>query len=403
MINPVQSTWASIYDPLLQLGKWRYKIYYGGRGGAKTEHFARALLSLSQQYKIKILCCREVQNSIEDSVYSVLIRIIETYSLNDFDIKKDRITNIHTGSVFIFKGLKKETVESIKSLDGVDICWVEEAHKVTHKSWKILTPTIRAEMSEIWISFNRELPNDPVWDRFCSMPDKNTLLVKVNWNDNPFFPDVLKEEKRLDYKRDPIEARHTWEGEPLIRSEALIFNGRWRVADFSVNGDVVYYHGIDWGFAKHPTVIIRCFINNNRLYMDAAAGKVKCDIGYETKELFDEVPTSSRWTSRADNARPESISHMRKFGFDIVPAKKGKGSIEDGIEHIKSFEEIIIHSSLDEVIKEFSTYCYKVDKMTEDILPEIVDENNHYIDALRYALEPLMRNQRSTRVKLKGF
>jgi phage terminase large subunit len=391
MINYIQSTWASIFNPLLKLGKWRYKIFHGGRGGAKTQHFARALLKLTQEYKINVLCCREVQNSIEDSVYKVLRLLIEKYELSEFDVKKDKIINIVTGSVFIFKGLRKETVDSLKSLEGIDICWIEEAHAVTHRSWEVLDPSIRADHSELWISFNRKLPNDPVWDRYCKNPDDETFLKKVNWDDNPYFPDTLRKVKDRDYKRDPLKARHIWEGDPEVRSEALIFNGYWEVKDFRVEGDVRYYHGNDWGFANDPTILIRCFELENCLYIDKAVGAVKCDIGKDTANLFNRIDTAKNWPIASDSARPESISMMRKYGFSIFGAKKGKGSIEDGIQHLKSYDMIYIHSSLTEVIKEFATYSYKVDKVTEEILPIIIDANNHYIDGLRYALEKVMK------------
>lgn len=395
MIEYINSTWLKIYNPLLKLGKWRYKIFHGGRGGAKTQHFARALIKLSQEYKVNILCCREIQNSIEDSVYRVIKLLIEKHDIGgDFDIKNDKIINRYTGSVFIFKGLKRQTVDSLKSLEGIDICWVEEAHSVTHKSWEVLDPTIRANNSEIWISFNRKLPNDPVWERYCKNPDNETLLVKVNWYDNDYFPETLKKVKDRDYKRDPQQARHIWEGEPEVRSEALIFNGYWEVKDFELEGEVVWWHGNDWGFANDPTTLIRCCEIDNHLYIDKAVGAKKCDIGRDTANLFNRIETAKKWPIRSDSARPESISMMRKFGFNMVPAKKGKGSIEDGIQHLKSYDMIIIHSSLDEVIKEFSTYSYKVDKTTEEVLPIIVDDNNHYIDALRYALEPVMKSRK---------
>lgn len=190
----------------------RYKIFYGGRGGAKSHAYARALLILGMQRPTRILCARELQGSIADSVHKLLSDIINDYGLNHiYDIQKATIINKQNGTEFIFKGLKHNATE-IKSTEGVDICWVEEAEKVSSNSWEILIPTIRKPNSEIWISFNPKHPTDPTYVNFVTNADESMLVEKVSWRDNPWFPDVLDDERKRLLKTDPKAYNHVWEG-----------------------------------------------------------------------------------------------------------------------------------------------------------------------------------------------
>lgn len=395
--------WNPIFNPLLQLGKYRYKIFYGGRGSGKSIAAVYALLDMGDKYKLNILCAREIQNSIADSVHKEFSEAINRFELTNWEVQRDKIINTKTGTVIIFKGLKAETMASIKSLSSIDICWVEEAHSVTNKSWKTLDPTIRAKYSEIWMTFNRETNDDPVWTRYCENPSELTYIEKVNWYDNPYFPEVLRKLKDEDYARDMDEAVHTWEGEPLVRTEALVFK-RWEILRFKPPQNTVFLHGCDWGFSKDPTVIVQCFIYTNAkkekiLYISKAAGGVGIEIGGETGILFDTVLPSKKWSIIADSARPETISAMKKLYYNVKACKKGKGSVEDGVSFINSFKKVVIHPDCKGVIEEFSKYSYKVDKTTETVLPIIEDKWNHYIDALRYALEADMRVSRSKKNK----
>ena len=173
----------------------RYKVFYGGRGGAKSWGFARTLLLMALQKKIRVLCAREFQVSIADSVHKLLCdQIYELGYERGFSITKTQITSF-LGSEFIFKGLHHNAQE-IKSLEGVDICWVEEASSVSRESWDLLIPTIRKENSEIWISFNPSSPDDETWKRFVVNAPDNAVVVKIGWQDNPWFPDTLKREMK---------------------------------------------------------------------------------------------------------------------------------------------------------------------------------------------------------------
>ena len=180
-----------IFAPLMKL-KRRYKLYYGGRAGGKSYAFADSLLLLGRMKKLRIACMREVQDSIKDSVYKLLSDRISFYDLSDYKISETKIMNKLSGTVFIFKGLREQDSNNIKSLEGIDIVWLEEAQKISKKSWEILDPTIRKAGSEIWISMNREEENDPVWLAVGANPDERTLVVKVNYTDNPFCPEEMR-------------------------------------------------------------------------------------------------------------------------------------------------------------------------------------------------------------------
>jgi len=191
--------------------KSRYKVLYGGRGGAKSWGIARALLIKGAKDPIRILCAREFQTSIKDSVHKLLCDQIESLGLLSFyEITQTSIRG-RNGTEFSFVGLKNN-VSNIKSYEGVDICWVEEAQTTSRLSWNILIPTIRKEGSEIWISFNPELETDETYQRFVANPPADSITMKVNWYDNPWFPDTLKLEKDALKQRDEEAYNQVWEG-----------------------------------------------------------------------------------------------------------------------------------------------------------------------------------------------
>lgn len=174
----------------------RYKVVYGGRGGAKSHSIGRALLGLGTAQPLRILCTREIQKSIKESVHNLLKTLIEEMKLDDFYEVLDTEIRGRNGTVFIFSGLHGHTIHSIKSYEGVDVVWVEEAHTVSAESWRILIPTIREENSEIWVSFNPDLDSDPAYQMFVVNPPPNAIVVEMNYDDNPWFPPVLEMERR---------------------------------------------------------------------------------------------------------------------------------------------------------------------------------------------------------------
>lgn len=220
MINAkivIPPAFSDIFKP------YRFKVYYGGRGGAKSHALARALVALAMQSQKRILCARELQNSIGDSVHKLLADIIAENGLAPlFDVQKATIRCTATGSEFIFKGLKYNSTE-IKSTEGIDICWVEEAEKVSDASWEMLIPTVRKPFSEIWVTFNTKALTDPTYQRFVVNKDADMLVKKVSWRDNPFFPAVLELERQRLEKSDPEAYAHVWEGEPDTRRNGAIY------------------------------------------------------------------------------------------------------------------------------------------------------------------------------------
>jgi phage terminase large subunit len=189
----------------------RYKVCYGGRGGAKSWGIARALLILGAKSPLRILCAREFQTSIKDSVHKLLADQIDNMGLTGFYEITDKSIRGKNGTEFFFVGLRNN-VTNVKSIEGVDKCWVEEAQTVSKTSWNVLIPTIRKEQSEIWVSFNPELETDETYQRFVLSPPENCKVVKINWSDNPWFPETLRLEKDALRDRD-VEAYNTvWEG-----------------------------------------------------------------------------------------------------------------------------------------------------------------------------------------------
>lgn len=684
-------TFAPAFEELFR--PHRYKVFYGGRGSGKSWSVARALLLLGYEKPMRILCAREIQRSISDSVHKLLCEQIEAIGLSGaYTITRDAI-RCTSGTEFIFKGLRSNPQE-IKSTEGIDICWVEEAAAVSADSWDILIPTVRKPNSEIWLTFNPLDESDPTFQRFVLNAPDDAYVCKVNYDGNPAFPDVLKKEMEWLKARDYESYLHIWEGEVRKHSNAVIFAGRFRVEEFETDRDARFYQGADWGFAclggdtlimtdrgekpikdiipgdmvltrkgykpvlhllrrgikdvysldygggtltvtndhriftadgwkqaqelkeietvcvvtksnltaksisdtqtgntqtisiangkaagsitpqsiigiygntttgkslpvmlsttqtethstiqsktlsvsrrfstpkfttrtiwglsrrskwrniggftvtqkktgrnaernqlqqrkngaafaksaeslsrsqtsirnfvpqnagrkatagthganlsvkcagrslsrqamtderlalinapmrlislnekqevydltvegEHeffangllvhncdPTCLVRCFIQDRTLYIDKEAWGVGVELD-ETPALFDTIETARKWPIKADNARPETISFMRRRGFNISAAKKWQGSIEDGIEFLKSYD-IVIHPRCRHTIDEFNHYSYKVDKQTGEVLPIVVDSFNHIIDATRYALSDLMRGR----------
>ncbi len=204
----------AVFKELLTIKK-RVKLYYGGRSGGKSYAFADSLLLKARQEKLFIVCLREIQSSIKDSVKKLLEDRILHYGFQDYKIFETRIENQITGSVFVFKGLRDQDPQKIKSLEGADIAWIEEAQTISKKSFDILLPTIRKPNSEIWISMNRELENDPVWVALGANPDENTFVKKVNFYDNPFCPKEMIELAYKTKKTAPEDYAHIWLGEPV--------------------------------------------------------------------------------------------------------------------------------------------------------------------------------------------
>lgn len=383
-----------VFEPLFIHPK-RRNFIYGGRGSAKSWTVAQYVVFRAYQSKTKVLCTRELQKSISDSVHALLCDVIEKMGVSDFfEIQKNAIYG-KNGSSFIFAGIRSNSNE-IKSLEGVDICWLEESQALSRESYDVIVPTIRKENSILIFTFNPFKDTDPVYIEMQNA-DENTLVIKANYTDNPYFPEVLRLEMERDKKTDYDRYLWIWEGQCLGLSDAQIFRGKYTVKEFVTPKNAEFHYGCDWGFATDPTVIVRSFIIGNTLYIDQCAGQVHCDLE-DTPSLFNQVEGTSIYPIYADNARPETISFMRSKHYNVIAAEKWAGSVEDGITYLRSFSEIIIHPRCKGVIEEFELYQYKVDKQTGEILREPVDKWNHYIDSIRYSHTVTMRGANNGKV-----
>lgn len=346
---------------------------------------ARANSSLG----FRAACLREVQKSLKNSVKLLVEDKIRSKGLTHrFEILDAEIRT-PGGGVIIFQGMQNHTADSIKSLEGFDVAWVEEAQSLSQRSLDLLRPTIRKPGSELWFSWNPNKPSDPV-DALLrgEQPPSDAVVVEVNWDANPWLPAELRADMEDDRRRDPDKFLHVWQGHYSLNSEARVFRN-WKVEEFDTPADAQFRFGADWGFAIDPTVLVRCFLDGRKLYVDQEAWKVGCEIDH-TPKLFDTIEGSRKWIITADSARPETVSFMRRQGFRVTAAIKGQGSLEDGVEFLRSFD-IIVHPRCTKVAEELTLYAYKTDDQTGEILPVLEDKNNHTIDALRYALEALRR------------
>lgn len=337
---------------------------------------------------MRIGCYREIQRSIRDSVKRLLDDKIAEAGLKDFYESTDTEIRGPNGSLFIFNGLRSNP-DAVKSTEGLDIAAVFEANKVSQRSWDLLIPTVRKTGSEIWAEWNPEFETDPVDQMFRVEPPPGSIVREVNWLDNPFFPEVLKQELDWDRKRDPEKYAHIWMGGYQRNSEARVFRN-WTVEEFDRPSGTIYRLGADWGYSIDPSVLVRASLEGRRLYIDHEAYMIGCEID-QLPDLFDRVPESRKWFITADSARPETISYMQKHGYPKVShATKGKGSVEEGIAFLQSFD-IVVHPRCTHVIDELTLYSYKKDPLTDKVLPILEDKNNHCIDALRYACEGVRR------------
>ncbi len=352
---------------------------------------------------------REYQNSIAESIHRLLADRIESMGLSGrFDVQNQGIYGTN-GSEFIFAGLKSDPAK-IKSLEGVDICLVEEAEKISEASWRMLIPTIRKAGSELWIVFNPRDQTDPTSKRFMLRIPPDCRRVIMNWDDNPWFPRELALERQYalslikeatdDDERAQAQADydHVWEGAFQKNSNAAVFRRRVIVEAFDEPPrETVIKYGADWGFANDPTALIRFWITTNpdrseELWISHEAFGYRVELD-EIPRLFDTVPGARNWPIKADSARPETISYVARQGFNLRAAEKWPGSLEDGVEHIKAFRKIHIHPRCKHMQQEARMYSYKVDRITSEVLPIIVDAHNHGWDAIRYGLDGVIQRR----------
>jgi phage terminase large subunit len=367
--------WAEcLWKPARHIALW------GGRGAGKSRSIATALVLQAAEGHRRVLCAREIQKSIKDSVKRLLDDQIAQCGLSHlFDSTEAEIRGPND-SLFIFSGLRNNAT-AIKSFEGLTDAWVEEAQAVSQGSIDTLLPTVRTPGSRLLWSWNPDLETDPVDVLFRSPegPPPRSVVMNVNYDRNPWFPDDLREAMEWDRAHDIDKFNHIWGGEYRRNSEARVFRN-WHVEAFDSPANVEYRQGADFGFSIDPSCLVRCWIDGTQIFVDHEAW----GIGVEIVNL-----------SNLFRSRPETISHLRNNGFPrIASAVKGARSVEEGIEFLKSYD-LVIHPRCQHLIDELTLYSYKVDSLTGQVTAVLDDKDNHMIDALRYAVEGARRAMRA--------
>lgn len=379
----------------------RFKGVHGGRGSAKSHFYASRLVkAMALDPDLRCVGLREVQKSLAMSSKLLIEDKITEHGLEAlFEPQHDVIKRRHGSGLCIFHGMRGQTAESIKSLEGFRIGWFDEAQKMSQRSLDLLTPTFRGG-AQLWFSWNRERRDDPVEQLFYGEPPHpEAVVVEVRPEDNPWLPDDLRAEMEWMRRRDPKKYAHVYGGGFLELDDAQVFRN-WTVEEFETPKKAVFYLGADWGFSIDPTVLIRCFCDHEarKLYVDREAYQVGCPIDH-VPALFDgldpERPRMAReWTITADSARPETIDHLKRHGFPrMVASAKGAGSVQEGIEFLRGWD-IVVHPRCTHAIDELTFYSFKRDPHTDQVIPILEDKKNHVIDALRYAVEPMRRKRK---------
>jgi phage terminase large subunit len=376
-------------------GDVQYRAMWGGRGSGKS--FTAALMSAIWGYAepLRILCTREFQASIKESFHAELKAAIASEPWLDahYDVGVDYIKG-KNGTEFIFRGLRRNE-QSIKSLAKIDLTIVEEAEDVPEMSWLALEATVfRQPNSELWAIWNPREDGSPVDQRFRKNPPGNILAAEINWSDNPFFPSGLKKLRQREIERlDPATYAHIWEGAYLQNSNAQVFHGKIEVREFEpVAGkwDGPYYGG-DFGFSQDPTAAVEVWIEGQDVLIRREMFKAGLELDDTARAVKAAIPGFDRQTSRWDNSRPESISHLRRTGMPRAESvDKWPGSVEDGVAFLRSFRRIVIHPECVNMQREGRLYSYKTND-AGDATTKIIDAHNHGWDAVRYAVAPLIR------------
>ena len=372
---------------------WREAAIYGGRYSLKSHTVARALLIIARQSKTRVACFREFQNSIADSSYQLLADLIKKYELDDFVLTNNSIVNTLNGSDFIFKGLWNNE-QSIKSIEGIDIAWVEEAQTVSDKSLEILTPTVRKPNSKIIYTYNRLLEDDPVHNRLVIQGRPNSLIINVNYDiaiKYKMMPQVILDEIEDDKKNRPKLYKHKWLGEP-ISNDIKIYKD-WNVIDEIPHEARLVARWLDFGYTNDPSSIGDVYEYNGGYIVDEGMYQR----GMLNKPLADFILAQNQPQTLviADSAEPKSIDEIRSFGVNIVGVTKQRGEsktetfVKWSIGKVQNQRISITKRSIN-TLKEYRSYLWMVDKNEKILNVEDPKCANHSMSGIRYVLCTLL-------------
>lgn len=371
------------FKPLFD-SDWREASVHGGRFSLKSHTVARILLIKAREKKIRVACFREFQNSIADSSHQLLADLIKQYGFTEFEVTEKSIVNRLNGSDFIFKGLHRNE-QSVKSIEGIDIAWVEEAQTISNKSIEILTPTVRNKGSQIIYTYNRLLEDDPVYTRLVVEGRPNTLIINVNYDiaiKYGLMPENILLEIEDDKKNRPALYKHKWLGEPNS-TERKIYSD-WRVIDEIPHEARLERYGMDFGYSIDPTVIVAIYGYNGGFIID----EILYQKGMSNKSIADTLNNLPRALVVADSSEPKSIDEIKSYGVNVVGANKGPGSVLQGIQFVQG-QRISITRRSTRTIKAYSNYLFMVDN--RDVIINTPDDSVHEwsnsMDAVRYGLD----------------
>ena len=375
------------FKPLFETG-WREAAIYGGRFSCKSHSVARYLLIRARQAKTRVACFREFQSSIADSSHQLLADLIKRYELHDFEVTNAAIINKLTGSDFVFKGLYQNE-QTIKSLEGVDVAWVEEAQTVSKESLEVLTPTIRKDNSQIIYTYNRLLEDDPIHQRLVMDGRPNTLIINVNYDialKYGFMPDSIRLEMEDDKARRPGLYKHKWLGEPSSLERKIYKD--WNMVEEIPQGARLERRWLDFGYSVDPSAIGEIWIANNEWYLHETLYMK----GLSNKQLADHLLSQTRPETVvvADSAEPKSIDELRSYGLNIVPCEKGKDSVIHGIQQVQGQPISFTRASVN-IYSEYKSYLFMEDRDGRILNQEDPVCANHHMSGIRYALSTLGR------------
>lgn len=362
---------------------WREAAVYGGRFSLKSHSVARFLLIRARQAKTRVACFREFQNSIAESSHQLLSDLIKLYELRDFQVTDKAIINTVTGSDFIFKGLWNNE-QTIKSIEGIDIAWVEEAQTVSTSSLEVLTPTVRKPGSQIVYTYNRLLDDDPVHQRLVIEGRPNTLIINVNYDiaeKYGMLPDITRLEIEDDKAKRPSLYRTKWLGEP--GSNELRIYKDWATVDTVPEDAKLVRRGLDFGFSDDPAAIVDVYKWNGGYLLD----EVLYQKGAHNKTLAEVINALDPVLVIGDSSEPKSVDEIKMYGVSILGATKGPGSVRQGIGLLQNNIIRVTKRSIN-LLREYKGYLWMTDRSGKQ-LNNPQDWDNHALDAARYAIQSL--------------
>lgn len=364
---------------------WREAAVYGGRFSLKSHTVARILLMRARQEKTRVLCCREMQNSIADSSHQLLADLINYYELDDFHITDKTIENKINGSDFLFKGLHRNE-QSVKSTEGIDIAWVEEAQSITESSIEILTPTVRKENSQIIYTYNRLEEEDPVHKRLVIEGRPNTLIINANYDialKYGFMPDVIRLEMEDDKENRPNLYKHKWLGEPMSMSEARIYKD-WQIIDEVPHNARLERYGLDFGWKPDKSALVAVYYYNGGYILD----EINVQLEWETNDIASTLKNNQPALCVGDSSDERSINDIRSYGVNITPCKKHPDSLRHGIKAMQE-QRISVTRRSKHIIEGYGNWTWKLDKDGK-IIPGVPEHEPDALAASRYAIETLL-------------